>query len=48
MMKHIKNYIWFIRISQQYMKGHNPVKIFFQSLRLGFFFCQDMNEAFAD
>ena len=41
-MKPIKIYIDFIKISQQYMAGHNKVKIFFQSLYKGIPYTKDM------
>ena len=41
-MKSIKNYIWFIKESQSYMKGHNRIIIFFQSLYKGFGFVKLM------
>ncbi len=43
-MKSIKNYIWFVRVSQDFMKGHNPFLVFFKSLSLGFGFCKEMNK----
>lgn len=43
-MKTINNYLWFIKESQSFMRGHNPVKIFIQSLWKGIGFCRNMNE----
>jgi len=34
-MKAIKYYLWFIRESQSFMKGYNPIATFFKSLCLG-------------
>ncbi len=44
-MKNIKNYLWFIIESQSFMKGHNPMWVFFKSLWLGIGFCKNMNTA---
>lgn len=41
-MKRIKWYLWFIKESQDYMRGYNPIVIFFQSLYKGFGFTKDM------
>ena len=41
-MQSIKNYIWFIRASQDFMKGYNPVVVFIQSLYKGIGFCKLM------
>ena len=41
-MQDIKNYTWFVKYSQAFMKGHNPVLIFFKSLVLGFKYCMIM------
>ena len=43
-MKLIKNYFWFIKESQSFMKGHNPVLIFFRSIWKGIFFCKELKE----
>ena len=40
-MKAIKYYLGFIRGSQSFMKGHNPIVTFFKSLYLGFRFTWD-------
>lgn len=44
MIKNIRNYLWFVKESQSFMKGHNPVAIFFQSIFLGIGFCKEMNK----
>ncbi|EPH98175.1 hypothetical protein D920_01733 [Enterococcus faecalis 13-SD-W-01] len=41
-MKTINNYFWFIRESQAFMQGYNPVVVFFKSLYKGFGFCKMM------
>lgn len=43
-MQTIKNYIWFIKESQSFMKGHNPILVFLQSIWRGFGFCRNMNQ----
>lgn len=43
-MKVVKDYIWFIKESQSYMKGHNPVLVFLKSLFLGVGFCRNMKK----
>lgn len=43
MMNNIKLYFWFIGASQDFMKGYNPVKVFFQSIFKGFGFVRLMN-----
>lgn len=45
MKENIKNYTWFIKESQSYMHGYNPVIVFFKSLWLGIGFCKDMNKS---
>lgn len=35
MIRWIKHYIWFTKTSQSFMKGYNPIKVFFQSLHKG-------------
>ncbi|WP_281346933.1 hypothetical protein [Weissella coleopterorum] len=39
----IKDYIWFIKESQSYMKGHNSIVVFLKSLWLGIGFVNAMN-----
>lgn len=41
-MKCLNNYVWFIRESQKYMRGYNPVVVFFLSLYKGVGFCKDL------
>jgi hypothetical protein len=43
LINNVKWYGWFIKESQSYMKGYNPVVIFFKSLVKGFGFVKDMN-----
>ena len=44
-MKTIKNYLWFIRTSQTFMKGSkNLIIVFFKSLYKGIHFCKLQNE----
>lgn len=38
----IKWYIWFIKQSQSYMKGYNPIAVFIKSLYKGFGFVKTM------
>lgn len=46
MMSVIKDYIWFIKESQSFMKGiYNPVIIFFLSLPKGIGFCRNMSKS---
>lgn len=45
MTQSIKDYIWFIKQSQHFMKGTmHPVVIFFQSLKKGLWFVKVMRE----
>ena len=44
MKRHFKNYVWFIKESQSFMKGYNPTVIFIKSLFKGFGFCYEMNK----
>lgn len=37
-------YLWFIKESQSFMRGHNPVVVLFQSLYKGFGFVRNINE----
>lgn len=39
----IKDYLWFIKESQMFMKGYNPIIIFLKSLYKGIWFCKDMH-----
>lgn len=41
-MQFLKHYWWFIKESQSFMAGHNPVKVFFQSLYKGVPFAMSM------
>jgi len=43
-MRNIKEYLWFIKESQDYMEGHNKVLVFFTSLILGFGFVKSIND----
>jgi len=43
-MKSIKYYVWFIKQSQSFMKGHNPIIVFVKSLYKGFGYVKSMNK----
>ena len=41
MVKWVKYYLWFIKTSEAFMQGYNPIKIFFQSLYKGIKFSNE-------
>jgi len=43
-MENIKLYFWFIKESQKFMKGYNPIIVFIQSIYKGFRFVKISNE----
>lgn len=44
MLAVIKDYLWFIKESQKFMRGYTPIVVFFQSLYKGIGFCKNMHQ----
>lgn len=45
MIKWMKDYVWFVKESQNYMSGYNRVIVFVLSLYKGIGFCKMMRKA---